>query len=351
MRRPPARARAASTLALALLTMIGCARREPPSGGPPDLEAPRLVGAEPDSGSAAVAVDAHIKLTFSESMEPRSTGESVSLAPRVAIAQRKWSGRSLTLVLAEPLDSAQTYTVYVSGTARDSHGNPMGTGASVVFTTGANFPRGRIAGEVESRGFTTPSVYLWCYDAGRKNVPDSTARDFDAIGITDEHDEFRIDGLAVPGSYRLWAFADLNGNRSFEPDADVLFPIDTTFALTDGRPVVQNVKLVVVNVRAPGRLKGAVIDSVADSTGVTRVLAVAVKDTTKRALADVDAKGAFSLELERGAWVLRAFRDTNRDAVWQAERERASDPLTVQVDPAGDLVNLRLTIRPRIGGP
>src|SRR5207247_1179376 len=55
----------------------GCAKREPPSGGPPDVTPPRLVRSDPDSGRASVPLETRVALTFSEAMEPRSTSEAV----------------------------------------------------------------------------------------------------------------------------------------------------------------------------------------------------------------------------------------------------------------------------------
>src|SRR5580765_5886064 len=223
MRRGRARSVGVARWAVLSLGLIaGCARKAPPSGGPPDLEPPKLVSSSPDSGAAGVPRDARLVLTFSEGMEPRSTGESVELAPRAAFRQLRWSGRTLTLVLAEPLKADQTYILFVSGTARDRHGNNMRSGAVVPFTTAAKFPAGRISGRVDAVGFEAAGTSLWCYDASKGRAPDSTARDFDAIGIADEHGHFDVLGLGAPGSYRVWAFADLNANRSFEPDKDVL---------------------------------------------------------------------------------------------------------------------------------
>lgn len=331
-------------------SLAACAKREPPSGGPPDIEAPRLITAVPDSGAANVPRDARIALTFSEGMEPRSTGEAVSIAPPVPFRQRRWNGRTLTVVLERSLDSNRVYTLFVSGTARDRHGNPMGTGATVVFTTAHSFPPGRIEGEVEARGMEGPGVYLWCYDASRKGVPDSTGRDFDALGQVDSKSAFRVAGLAVPGSYRLWAFADLNFNRSFEPDNDVLTLVDTTFVLTAEQPVARDVHVRFVNPRALGKVHGTVADSVADSLGVLRVLAVAANDSTLRSVTDVGVDRSFEFGVRAGDWWVRAFRDADGNGKWQPDRERASDAVRVKVEAAG-LTEVSLTLRHVAGGP
>ncbi len=331
----------------AALVLAGCAKREPPSGGPPDIDPPRVISSSPDSGSAGVPAGASLSLTFSEGMEPRTTGDAISIAPRIEIRERRWSKRTLTLGLAEPLSPNRTYTLFLGPSARDRHGNPMGVGRSLVFSTSDSFPRGRIAGQVEGRGFAVAGTYLWCYEASRTGVPDSTARDFDALGLANGDGHFRVDGLAVPGRYRLWAFADLNNNRSFEPATDVLAPIDTLFTLVAEQPVADSIRISVVNPHAPGRVRGAVIDSLADSLGVLRVIAVSDADSAVNVVADAEAGGEYQIEVGAGTWWIRAFRDIDRGRTWQPDRERASPRRRVIVLPAGDLVDIRLELGPR----
>jgi hypothetical protein len=343
-RRPEVRshARAGALLGAALLAVLaaGCARREPPSGGPPDLDPPRVLSSSPDSGVAGVPLDSELSITFSEGMEPRTTGDAVSLAPQVGIKRRLWRGRTLTLVLDQPLTPGRTYTLYVAATARDRHANPIGVGITRVFSTGEDFPRGRIEGEITARGMNASDVALWCYRDGR--APDSTARDFDALGLADADGRYRIDGLGVPGNYRLWAFVDLNDNRSFELESDVLAPVDTLLTLTDERPVVSGLMVTVVNPRAPGTVQGAVLDSLPDSLGVARVLAISERDSTRRVTGEVSPEGKFEIQLDPGPWLLRAFRDLDRNRNWQTDREPAGEGIRIVVEPAGEITEIRL---------
>ena len=341
------RALAPGLLALGLLA--GCARKAPPSGGPPDITPPRVLSSEPDSGQARVPLDARLSVTFSEGMEPRATGDAVSLAPRSDIRQRRWSGRTLTLQLEQPLRAAQTYTLFVGPSARDQHGNNLGAGRTVVFSTADSFPPGVLEGRIEARGFAAEGTYLWCYREGR--APDSTARDFDALGLADAQGNFRIPGLPVPGRYRLWAFADLNRNRSFEPDKDVLAPADTTLALTPDHPVATGLLLHAVDPRAPGHVRGVVLDPTLDTLGVLRVIAVSEEDSTRRVLAEPDAKATFDLQLASGAWIVRAWRDEDRNRAWRTDLEPASEAEHLRVEPAGEINDLHLTLRRWTQGP
>jgi hypothetical protein len=329
--------------------VAGCARKGPPSGGPPDLVPPRVVSSAPDSGTARVPLDARLSVEFSEGMEPRSTGDAVSLAPRVDIRQRRWSGRELTLLLEQPLRAGQTYTLFVGPSARDRHGNSLFAGKTIVFSTADSFPSGLLEGRIEARGFPVEGTYLWCYRAGRE--PDSTAKDFDAMGLADTDGRFRIPGLPVPGAYRLWAFADLNHNRSFEPDHDVLAPADTTLTLSADHPSARGLAIRAVNPRAPGHVRGIVQDPTGDTLGVFRVIAIAADDTTRRVLADVDAKGAFDLELAAGSWLVRAWRDEDKNRAWRSDVEPASEVEHYRLDPAGEINDQRLTLRRWVDQP
>jgi hypothetical protein len=337
----------AAAIALAL---TGCAKKGPPSGGPPDFTPPRVVGTSPDSGASGVARDARLSVTFSEAMEPRSTDDAVSIAPIVSIKQRRWSGRTMTLVLGEPLQAGKTYTLFLGDAAHDRHGNALVGGAAVVFSTADSFPRGRIEGKVVAKGFEPSGTYLWCYDASVK-APDSTARDFLAVGIAGAEGKFRIDGLHVPGSYRVWAFADLNTNHSFEPQSDILAPADTVFTLTPDSPVAHDLLLHVLNPRAPGRVRGAVLDTLQDSLGVLRVVASAEGDSLVRVNGPVDVKGGFDLSLKPGTWRLTAYRDHDKNNIWRPSTEPASETLTMRVEPAADITNVVLVLHRASGVP
>lgn len=353
MRAPAASRRGprhvAALAPLLLLAAASCAKKGPPSGGPPDITPPRVISAVPDSGTARVPLDARLSLTFSEGMEPRSTGDAVALAPRVDIRQRRWNARTLSLVLEQPLRPRQTYTLVVGASARDRHGNPLAAGRTLVFSTADSFPAGLVEGTIDARGFAAQGTMLWCY--AWPKAPDSTARDFDAIGLADTDGHFRIPGLPVPGRYRLWAFADLNGNRSFEPDKDVLAPADTVLDLSAGVARVSGLLLRVVNPRAPGHVRGVVVDSTGDSLGVMRVAAISQADSSRRVVVDPDVKGAFDLELAAGAWTVRAFRDHDRNRAWRVDLEPASPVEVVQIEPAATLTDVVLRLHRVPGGP
>lgn len=331
---------------LALAVACGCGKKGPPSGGPPDLVPPTVILSVPDSGAARVSPTAVLSLTFSEGMEPRSTNDAIALAPPMEIKRFRWSGRTVSLELAESLKTSYAYTLMVGVGARDRHGNPLREGVAVVFTAADSFPPGSIEGKIEARGFSAGAAYLWCYDAARNHPPDSTGRDFDALGIVDADGQFRIPGLEVPASYKLWAFADLNGNRSFEPATEILAPIDTLISLTSDTPRATGLAFRVVNPRAPVRVRGTVIDSLREREGTAIVMAVADSDTTRRVTTGVIPAGSFEIQLDPGDWTLRAFKDLDRNRLWNPAREPASLPQRFHLEPAEVLENVRFELLP-----
>lgn len=328
--------RAAIAALLAAAALAGCAKKGPPSGGPPDLDPPKVVSVSPDSGAAGVPRDARVSITFSEGMEPRGTGESVEFSPPMTIRQRRWSGRTMTLVLADSLRADHAYTLFVGGNARDRHGNNLAETRTVVFTTAATFPPGALEGTVEAVGFPAQGTLLWCYRDGRQ--PDSTARDFDALGVVDRSGAFRIAGLETGTPWRVWAFADLNHNRSFEPGADLLEPADSVVTLTADHPVATGIRFKLVNTRAQGRFGGVVVDTVSNQSGSLRLIVTSVADTTRRLLYEVPPSGSFDLRWDPGLYRVRAFRDLDRNRAWKRDAEPASLEVEVRIPPGGEVM-------------
>jgi len=349
-RRIPVRERRGLALLLvALAALTGCARKMPPSGGPPDLAPPVLLSVIPDSGSTAVDPTGTITLEFSEGMDPRSTLAALEVAPRIDFRARRVSGRRVQLVPEKPLRADQTYTVFVGTDARDLHGNRLREGRAVPFTTATRFPPGVIDGEVLATGFTAAGTYLWCYPD--TIAPDSTGRDFDAVAVAGETGRFRVTGLDVPGRYRLWAFADLNHNHSYEPEADLLTPADTLIELSEGRAIAMGLQLRVVNPRAPGRVKGTVLDTLGDERGSLRLLTQSLSDTTRRILYEVASAGGYDFGWDPGRYRVRAFRDFDRNKIWKRDEEPASDEVEVVVTPGGSVtLDVLVLVRPRPAG-
>jgi hypothetical protein len=343
--RPRAAARAlaaalACAAALALATLVaGCARKLPPSGGPLDLLPPTLLATDPDSGAVKVKAGTAIKLEFSKTMDRASVGANIVLAPGVRNLKLQWKdSHTLDLIPDPPLVAGRTYALLVPPGARDIRGNSLGHGRTVHFATADSFPPGEIAGRVEGRGLPGEGVYVWAYREDLHHAPDSTAFDMDALAQAGAGGEFRMPGLAVPATYRLFTFADRNRNRSFEPGSDLLTRSDSLVSLAPGAPRAVGVRVFATDPLANVIATGTVIDSLAPGTAPLLVeVRVVPVDTTIAAdrvpvsvVPVVERK--FQANLRAGRWTFVAFRDLNGDGA-RSPGEPASPPVRVDVSP------------------
>jgi len=335
---------------LGLAWTTGCARKLPPSGGPPDVVAPTLQATEPDSGATHVVPGVTIRLVFSEPMDRASVGQNVVLGPGVRDLTAKWENpRTLALVPAAPLPAGRTFTLLVPPGARDVRGNALERSFTVHFTTAESFGPGTIAGTVVGQGVTADGVYVWAYRGDRK--PDSTAFDMDALGQAHGGGQFTLPGLAVPGTYHLYAFIDRNRNSSFEPGTDLLSRSDSLLALTEAEPRAMGVRLLAVDPEAVARVEGTVIDSLAPGTAALRVEARAVPVDTAIAadrvpvvVIDVN-QGRFVGNLRAGRWRLVAFRDLDGDRT-RNPAEPVSAAAEVNLEPGGAAPPVTLVLQP-----
>jgi hypothetical protein len=351
------RVRALAALAALAVLTGACARKLPPTGGPPDVSPPVLLAAEPDSGAVGVAPDAAIRLHFSEAMDRASVLASIGVGPGVRAFTAEWEGgRTVVLRPDRLLPPDRVITVIVAPGPRDVRGNPLDRPALIHFATAPAFPPGRIAGRVEGRGVQPAGVYVWAYRDDLGHVPDSTSFDMDALAQARGEGGFAMPGLAVPGRYRLWTFVDRNRNRSYEPGSDLLTSSPQTIELTAASPAADSAIALAIDPEALARVEGAVIDSLAPGSGALRVEARAVP-TDSAVAADrvpvipIDVvQGRFAGNLRAGRWRLMAYRDADDDRV-RAPSEAHSAPVEVDLDPGGAAQSIVLVLEPLPSSP
>ena len=105
------RPRRPALLVMALLAFValpGCAKKAPPTGGPPDITAPTLIASSPDSGAAGVPRDAEGSISFSAGMDPlaaaaaRHSADVGSRQPRSRATSIAASGETYCIGWALP---------------------------------------------------------------------------------------------------------------------------------------------------------------------------------------------------------------------------------------------------------
>src|SRR5207247_5452316 len=106
---------------------------------------------------------------------------------------------------------------------------------------------------------------------------------------------------------------------------------------TPGSAVASGLRLKVVNPRAPGRVKGTVLDTLNDARGTLRLIVASLRDSTRRLLYDIDPQGGYEFTWEPGPYRVRAFRDFDRNKVWKRDEEPGSDEIEITVRPGETL--------------
>ena len=204
---------AVSVRAIALLLLVGCAKVGPPSGGPVDKEAPRIVDHSPAADATHTAADQVVEIVFSESMNRQSVEEAIFVAPEVESALG-WKGRRLTLSFSQPLQADRTYVVTVGTGARDLRRNGLDRSYTFAFSTGDEINQGSIVGKVFKDHQPIVGAHVWAYDAeqltGRMGTeaPDYRTQ-------TGKDGAFEFSRLSVT-RYRVMAFDDQDRDQAYD---------------------------------------------------------------------------------------------------------------------------------------
>jgi hypothetical protein len=144
-----------SLVALAILA-LGCARIEPPPGGPPDNVPPKLLSVRPES--LAVYPNFHGAMEFrfdevifegSSPSEGLGTGDLerlVILSPTTNVPKVSWKRDAIAVEPREGWKPNRVYRIELLPGVFDLRRNRLDSGTVVTFSTGAPLPDGRLRG-------------------------------------------------------------------------------------------------------------------------------------------------------------------------------------------------------------
>jgi hypothetical protein len=284
-----------------------------------------------------------LEVEFSEPMNERLTGPAVLLAPFVPASKFEWKGRVFRYVLAESLRADQTYLLVVGAAARDVRGNALPGARHSLFSTGDSIPAGVIAGDITARGHPAREVMVWAYRDDLGHAPDSTARDFDALGIVHADGRFRLLGLPVPSSWRLFAFHDANRTQTFEPGTDHLTPLADPVPLTREAPRADSVHLASFDPLAPAIARGEIVDPDSLARLPLRLVVEGVEPPPgeTRRWDNPVVSGPFQIPLPPGRYRAWLYRDLDRSGTPDAGEARG-DIVPFEVEAGEERTGLRL---------
>lgn len=210
-----------SVMGTLALVIMACANMASPSGGPVDLDPPRVVSSSPGFNATRVE-KGKITIIFDENVTVKNPSENVIITPpQQAFPIIQAANRKLTVEIRDTLLANTTYTIdFTDAVVDNNEENPL-ENFSFSFSTGDVVDSLAISGKVLTASNLEPikGIYVGLH----ANLDDSafTKVRFDRISRTNESGEFTIRGVA-PGRYRLYALDDKNRDYKYDNPAEAI---------------------------------------------------------------------------------------------------------------------------------
>ena len=213
---------------LLLAMIVSCARMGQPDGGWYDDTPPRVVHTDPaDKGTGVKSKK--VTITFDEFIKLEdATSKVVISPPQIEPADIKASGKKIVVELKDSLMDNTTYTIDFSDAISDNNeGNPMGN-YTYSFSTGERIDTFEVSGNVLDATNLEPikGILVGLYDDLSDTV--FARKPFIRVSRTDSRGRFVIRGIA-PGTYRLYALQDADGNYIYSQKSEMLAFSHETF--------------------------------------------------------------------------------------------------------------------------
>jgi hypothetical protein len=327
-----------------LLVLCSCARRGIPTGGPIDLEPPRITSSQPDSGEVRAGPVSQICMSFSEPMDKRTVRDAVVVRPRVKTKEVAWRKNTFCILLTDSLLPSTTYSVVVMSGCKDVHGNGMKAPHLWAFSTGDTLLAGTIRGKVLTKGLPAPGIPVWAFDSLKCPAPDFTKDEPHYVSQSGREGAFELIGLPS-GVYLLFAFKDKNSNRAYDEGLDFVSPAQSSVVITPEEPVFTDLEIPLVDPNEPGGIGGIVEHCYPDTIRLV-VRAFSVKDSLSFFTTVARADSSFSIaKLAAGQYRVDCFADLNSNHVYDAATEpRCLESHLVQVMPGEVTKGVKLTM-------
>lgn len=203
----------------ALAVLSGCARMEPPPGGPPDAAPPRLIAVSPDSFARLTPFRGVAEFQFDEVVSEGGSpnrGEGtggleklVILSPSDRVPEVSWRRNRITVRPREGWRDNRVYRIQLLPGVTDLRNNRSDEGAVLTFSTGAPRPQTTLEGQVVDWNTNRPA-------AGALVVASLLPDSLPYRGVADSSGRFSL-GPLPPGDYLVAGVLDQDGDHRQDP--------------------------------------------------------------------------------------------------------------------------------------
>ncbi len=208
-----------------------CAVDRPPAGGPPDRSPLSVTSSLPTTASINTSPQ-KIRIGFSHYVGKDNFSKSIFFSPRIDDYEVSIHGKEAHIRLYDELQLNRTYTLTLRAPLKSLDGvHQLDRSQTLAFSTGPVLDQGSIEGRVwTNRLAPMQNATVLAYSASRSNANPETKPDY--IAQSGPSGEYRFEHLA-PGSYRIVAVTDDNGNLQFDPETEV-FAVASTPTVQTG---------------------------------------------------------------------------------------------------------------------
>jgi methionine-rich copper-binding protein CopC len=196
--------------------------------GNTDTTAPTLTSSIPSNGASSIAVNADIKLTFSEKMDAASV--TVTSDPNSDLGEASWNAEANTVTFDPPanLEVSSAYTLSISG--KDVAGNALAA-TSVQFTTAGDSNPPPLADTTAPRIVSSSPTNDASGIAINSNI---------AVTFSEAMDPSSV-ALSITPNVNLGSASFRSGNATVEFNPPTDFSGDTTYTVNvSGKDVAGN---------------------------------------------------------------------------------------------------------------
>ncbi len=208
---------------LTVLLLVGCAKVVVPTGGPKDMEPPKMQKEDPPALTVNFKAP-QIKIAFDEFFTLQNPTENVLISPPMSTSPKySISGKNLIIKFTDTLQPNTTYNMVFSDCIRDyNEGNPIPY-YHYSFSTGPVIDSCTIKGSVRD-ALTLDACkdyFVMLYKKDVDSLPLTTLPDY--ITKSQSNGNFNLDNIA-PGFYKIFALKDINANLLYDlPNERVAF--------------------------------------------------------------------------------------------------------------------------------
>jgi len=215
----------------AVIVISSCAKIARPTGGPKDVTPPVILASVPENGSTSFS-EKSFRVTFDEFVTLDKINEKFMVSPPIGKnPEIALKGKTLVVSWEEDLADSTTYTFYFQDAIRDNNEGNTLNNYSYVFSTGKVLDSLTLTGNILNAGTleAETSALIMLYSNLADTAPLKTMPSY--ISKPDASGGFTVMNMK-PGTYRLYALNDLNGNKMFDGGEEGFAFYDSVITVT-----------------------------------------------------------------------------------------------------------------------